>query len=229
MNYINYLSVDDHLELALIKARNNSESTYLRWRDLLRKFDVVRGRIDPVLNENANLDLIVRGLEDEQSSYYLKYTKINSDARLIIQIQLSRVWLYAAYEGMRTLHSACPRTCMTPHHEKPCGLYNCLKCHVGHVKNDLAVIRIPMAKGEVAGQVNKNPLPPKMKIVLLLMPDFNNEDRGKSGFLLENEGIETNSGSIYWAGVDKRIERVRPFSRRDYSDMLLSFYDAEHF
>lgn len=211
-----------------MKARQLGKPTFQRWREVLLRFDEIRDRIDPVMNENANLDVILRGMEADQVQCVQETGKMNTDARIRMQFQLSRVWLYGAYEGMRTLHQACPRTCSTPQHEKPCGEYTCLKCHISHVKNDLAVIRIPMAKGEVAGEVKNNPLPAQAMNELLSAPEFQPSEMPQNKFLLPNEGLVTNTGSVLWANYDHRLNRIRAFSRRDYSNRLLTFFDFLH-
>lgn len=213
------LGIGDHLELALVKARSRGDLAYQKWRTVLQKFDLIRGNIDPVLNENANLDVLLRCLEAEQAIHW------NPHARLRMQFQLSRLWIFGAYEGMRTLHQSMKRTCTTPPHEALCGLTTCLYCRVGHYKNDLAVNRVPMAKGEVAGAVNSPKFPNEILEVLTQHPEILLEEFPRNSFLLKHEGIASNTGTVVWVNYDKRVDRMVARSRLEHSDRLLAFFD----
>ena len=228
MNDSTDLSAIEHFELALVRAREMGEPTHAKWRNVQARFDRLRGCVDPVMNENANLDILLRAVEAHQYLNMLSGADFKQGDLLRMQIQLSRLWLFSAYEGFRALHRACPKTCNSINGKGVCGEYACVYCHIGHLKNDLAVIRIPMAKGQIADSVKSGVLPAEAMENLLAMPEFQSSNVPPSPFLLLNEGIVTDNGTIHWAGMDRRLGKIRSFSRRQYSDMIVSFFSYPH-
>jgi hypothetical protein len=215
--------------LALFKAReNDTDGTYQKWRKLLKEFDKLRSRVDPLADQNANLDILLRSFEDHLASHLKVDSKVPDDsAGIQIHIQLSRLWVLGTYEIIRSLHQLLRNSpiaaCLKSTGKKACGASSCIVCSIGHLKNEFAIARMVIAKGESAGDVKNPPLPPDMKERLLAVP----EDIAPpvSRFLVEGEGMT--SGIICWFQLDQRIEQKRLITRRALSDMILSWPEPE--
>jgi hypothetical protein len=212
---------------ALYKAReDDADGVYQKWRELLVTFDEHRSRIDPLADQNANLDILLRSFEDHLAAHVKSKGNLPDDsAGIQLHIQLSRFWVLGTYEFLRTLHLTLKRhdnpngTCLKKTDSKGCGKSGCIVCSIGHLKNEVAIARTVIAKGESAGDVMNPPLTDSMKERLLSAP--RDIAPRKSPFLVDGEGFIL--GTLSWFQHDKRIERDRIINRRELSDMILSW------
>ena len=189
-------------------------------------FDDLRGYRDPVADSNVGIDVLLRSFEKECSRRVQKRVGFDDDtAGLQFHIQLSRLWVYATYESLRTLHSCLLQASSARSEEclnargTGCGKSSCTCCVIGHLKNDFAVVRVPMTKHQVAGDVMKPPLE-ALDVERLRkqpVPDL----PPHNSFLLPDEGM-TEEGLIAWVKLDKRVGQLREFTRRSLSDSLLN-------
>lgn len=212
---------------ALFQARENDpEGNYGKWRDLLEEFDNLRSRIDPLADQNANLDLLLRSFEDHIVAYLERGGELSKEtAGLQLHIHLSRLWVLGAYETLRTLHSSLKNhdnphaKCLRSTDSKGCGEALCVVCSIGHLKNEAAIARTVIAKGEEAGDILNPPMTDEMKFELHSTPQIEAPDRNQ--YLVDGEAMR--AGSICWYQHDKRIGRSRLFTRRGLSDRILSW------
>lgn len=212
---------------ALYEARERDPNkAYRRWRELLKRFDLLRAGVDPVADQNANLDVLLRAFEDELALRLASGSNLDGDtAGLQLHIHLSRLWVFGAYEFLRTLHaylkdSKDPEAeCLKRTGRKGCGEAHCIVCSIGHLKNEMAVVRIGLAKKEVARDVLNPPLSERMLEDLKKEPPT--QPPPHSTFLLDGEGMKC--GVMVWVKHDIRVGRDRAFSRRDLSEKILSW------
>lgn len=203
---------------------HEQSETHTRWREVLKHFDDLRGYIDPIADQCSNIDCLLRSFENEFARDPQYKDNFGSNpAGLQLHIQLSRLWVFSVYEFLRSLHIAVKKhdhpagKCLKSTNSKGCGLADCTVCSIGHLKNDFAVVRVPMAKGDTAGDVFNPPLTGNMKTQICseevpVSPPY-------SKFLLPDEGMV--SGVMCWVKFDKRVDRNRLFLRRDLSDKVL--------
>lgn len=212
---------------ALYEARDRDpDKAYKRWRELLKRFDLLRAGIDPVADQNANLDVLLRAFEDELASRLASGGNLDGDtAGLQLHIHLSRLWVFGAYEFLRTLHmylkskENSESECLRRTGDRGCGEAHCIVCSIGHLKNEMAVVRIGLAKKEIANHVANPPLSKAMLDDLSQEPPVQHPPYSR--LLLEGEGMS--DGVMVWVKYDKRVERARTFSRRYLSDKILSW------
>lgn len=216
---------------ALSLARETDvDGTYASWRKLLKSCDLLRGRRDPLADQNANLDMLLRAFEHTVGERFRNgETLTNDTAGLQLHIHLSRLWVLGAYEFLRTLHQAIKSdhthpmaACMYPTNSKGCGKAHCVVCSIGHLKNEVAVVRMGLAKGEDAKAVSNPPLTQTMKDVLLAEPPV--EEPPVSEYLISREAMQ--DGIMCWVRHDNRVGRDRLISRRSLSNQILLFAHA---
>lgn len=210
---------------ALYRAQKENMEVFQKWRTVMAAFDKLRGYRDPVADSNVGIDVLLRSFEDEcrrRNKDEIGYK--DETAGLQFHFQLSRLWVSATYEYLRTLHSTLLKSdgrsgeCLNTGHVG-CGKRSCKCCAVGHLKNDFAVVRVPMTKNADAGDVLRPPLP--QGEVKLLKEQPVPEPPPHNPYVLKDEGM-TDEGVIAWVKLDKRIQQPREFTRRSLSDSVLN-------
>lgn len=215
---------------ALYQARHpRQETTYANWRTLLKRFEGYRGAIDPVADQSANLDVLLRSMEDDIEAELIAHGNLNHEAAgFQLHLHLSRLWVFGTYEFLRTLHclvkvhSHPEATCMKKSDSKGCGRASCVPCAIGHIKNEATLVRIALAKNDIAGDVKNPPLTEEMRQEINAEPEANRPP--VSRFLCDGEGQI--GGAMAWYVLDKRVDRYRVITRRDLSDRVLRSLDA---
>lgn len=212
---------------ALYCARQiHNDEKFKEWRKFLRRLEILRnGRIDPLADQNANLDMLLRTFESDIKKERLEKGSLKDNtAGVQLHLQLSRLWVLGTYEYLRSLHkvvkvhdhpAAC---CMRPSDSKGCGKLSCPCCAIGHLKNEAALVRIMLVKGGQATEVKNPPLTGGIKEKLL-----DEEYLGAppvDSFLFEFEGVV--DGVITWDVFDQRLERKRTISRLNLSNRVLA-------
>ncbi|WP_295447295.1 hypothetical protein [uncultured Pseudophaeobacter sp.] len=153
----------------------------------------------------------------------------DDSAGIQLHIHLSRLWVLGIYEVLRTLHLAIKKhdnpyaACLRTTNSKGCGFSSCVLCSIGHLKNETAIARMRIAKGETAGDIKNPPLTDSMREQLLNAPRETPPPKG--AFLVDGEGIDL--GTIFWFQHDIRIDRDRLISRRKLSDSILHWRTSE--
>lgn len=214
---------------ALYQARHPlQETTYSRWRLFLNRLESYRGVLDPVADQNANLDVLLRSMEENiQEEISTNVDMHQETAGLQLHIHLSRLWVFGAYEFIRSLHKRVSdhhhpdALCMRRTNSKGCGENSCVTCAIGHIKNELALVRMVLAKGEVAGDVRNPPLAHEMILKINAEPFAIAPPVSK--FLCQGEGLAR--GIMAWYVFDQRVDRHRTISRRDLSERILHGLD----
>lgn len=212
---------------ALYLARKaDACGTFDRWRKVLRDFDKIRGRIDPLADQNANIDILLRSFEDYLANHIADGGKLDDDtAGLQLHIQLSRLWVIGAYESLRSLHQEINShdnpyaQCLKRTNSKGCGSERCVLCSIGHLKNETNIVRVAIAKGEEAKDITNPPLPANLTEKLIQTKGEVTPPENR--FLIVGEGLQ--SGVIGWFQHDRRIKEKRFISRRSLSELIISW------
>ncbi|PWK57997.1 hypothetical protein C7455_11147 [Roseicyclus mahoneyensis] len=169
---------------------------------------------------DANIDLILRTLEDEQLEFQAKAGAHRDGGALFLQVSLSQGWLLATYELLRT---TCDHIhCVHPKEDKDLAIVSCLGCRVRTVKKHFSLVRISLAKFEPEGFQKRDSPPSHIKIE-------DHESETQVAQIYPGHGryhpelvFENNSGSIGWKLFDKKSGLGRTISRRWLSDLFLS-------
>lgn len=211
---------------ALFQARDSLQgTTYDRWRTLLKRFENYRGGIDPMADQNANLDVLLRFMEGNVEQELTRHGNLaHETAGFQLHLHLSRLWVLGTYEFLRTLHVQVKQhnhpvaNCMRATNSKGCGEASCVCCAIGHLKNEAALIRMVLAKNEVANDIRNPPLTEAMRMQISIEPSRNPPPVSK--FLCEGECQL--GGTIAWYVNDQRVGRHRVISRLELSDRVLN-------
>lgn len=212
---------------------------YEKQRQVFKHFDTLRGQRDPSADQLSNIDILIRTFEDACAEKKDGGGFDDDKAGLQLHIQLSRLWIFGIYEAIRRVHEVALKSSerteicrsakvlikqrgTTKERSSGCGLISCFCCKVGHLKNDLAVVRIPMTKQDDANDVLVPPLPTDFRDRLMKMAEPPLPPRRE--FLVDGEAMLP-SGSMAWVRLDKRIGRNRLFARRALSDQIVSYLD----
>ena len=212
---------------ALSGARQgNNDEKYKEWRKFLRRLQALGdGRINPLADQNANLDMLLLTLERDIKKERLEKGSLKDNtAGYQLHLQLSRLWVIGTYEYLRSLHKIVKvhdhpaARCLRPSDSKGCGKLSCACCAIGHLKNEASLVRVVLAKGDQAKDVRNPPLPEGIKENLLGEEYPGAPPVGR--FLFEFEGeVE---GVITWDVFDNRLKRKRTISRLDLSNRVLA-------
>lgn len=211
---------------ALYQARHPLQATtYDRWRAFLKRLEGYRGTLDPIADQSANLDVLLRAVEENiDEELALQGDLKNETAGFQLHLHLSRLWVLGTYEFLRTLHllikqhSHPAASCMRETNSKGCGEATCACCAIGHIKNETALVRMVLAKNEKANDVCNPPLTDAMRIKIGSDPPANPPAASK--FLCNGEGQV--GGIMAWYVYDKRVGRHRIISRLDLSERVLN-------
>lgn len=213
---------------ALFQARHPLQAkTYAEWRAFLKRLESYRGTLDPMADQNANLDVLLRSLEDTiEEKLAAKEDLRDNTGGFQLYLHLSRLWVLGTYEYLRTLHSQIRRqsqlaACMRDTGSKGCGEATCACCAIGHIKNETAVVRMVLAKNEPAKDLRNPPLTQAMRIKI--NSELPADPPPVSKFLCQGEGQI--DGIMAWYVWDKRVDRRRLVSRLDLSKRVLHCLD----
>lgn len=183
------------------RARTDFGPIYQQWvaasKTLAHHRNDPRGHANEHLD--ANLDLILRGIEQEQAlCMTLKGEKFGGGV-FFFQIALSKAWLFSVYEIIR---QSCETRCRS--REKPneyCREDGCIRCQaIRPLRDMLNTHRIPLAK------MQPESLP-------RTAPSITN-------YLSELE-IQNENGSIGWRSHSDRTGKTITTSRLEISDEIL--------
>jgi len=190
----------DTFENMTLQARNSYADTYTQWCSLDRKLAKIRGDAKGHSNFHldANLDLILRGIEDEQQEIVKCLGENRGGGAFFLQISLSKMWLLSVYEILRASldTQSIVDTCSASYF---CKNAECFRCSVLAVKQELAHFRVPVAGLEPANdKANKN-----FHAQIVVSNDHGSVGWRTPGYLSKN-----NSSDVV--------------SRRELSDLVLS-------
>ncbi|MEO1562589.1 MAG: hypothetical protein AAFR98_04070 [Pseudomonadota bacterium] len=211
---------------AMYFARDQHSRRFKRWRELFEKIDLLRGFRDPLADQNVNLDILLYSFEDVFQKRIENGLSFSEDtAGLQFHIHLSRLWVIGAYESVRSLHQHFRQNnsevahCLIDTVQKGCGLPSCLFCSIGHLKNELALVRTVIAKGQPAVSIDNPPLTLGDKECLSSLADYGQPP--PNDYLITGEGMGV-GGVVQWRVHDKRIEKQRTISRQELSNSILA-------
>jgi hypothetical protein len=212
----------DYLEELGRDARRLNTPLYDHWVKVYDRLSEIRndhqrarsGHLD------ANIDLILRCLENEQAEWFKQAGKIRGGGALFLQEFLSRSWILSSYEVLR----ATPSKVICEHNKDPIQepFIEGFCCRLCKLKKDFALIRMPLAKFEPANFNRKDQEPLQVashdhktnKIVKTNYPGH--------GAYHPPMATDQESGSIGWSVYVKKDRSARMVSRRDLSDAFLA-------
>ncbi|MEQ8922286.1 MAG: hypothetical protein RIE60_15940 [Roseovarius sp.] len=190
-----------NFQVMLDDARNRLPDLYQRWCRLGSLFASIRhdelGHSFEHLD--ANFDLVLRMLEQEQSRALGCYGKKIEGGVMFAQISLSKMWLFSVYEIVR-------QTCETPcagqtQSKSYCHDNACVRCKaLRPVRDRLNRFRVPLAK---------------------LQYEYDRVQTGKQSNYHAKMVIGNESGSIGWETYSSRTNTTETASRLELSNFIL--------
>jgi len=95
---------------ALFQARDSLQgTTYDKWRTLLKRFENYRGGIDPMADQNANLDVLLRSMEGNVEQELTRHGNLaHETAGFQLHLHLSRLWGQANSRAFYAIHHRFP-------------------------------------------------------------------------------------------------------------------------
>lgn len=184
-------------------GRDRFPEVYLQWRAVGAKLAECRG--DPRGHAfeylDANIDLTLRVIEEEQLKARLNFGKRFDGGGFFAQISLSKMWLFAVYEVVRqTCEQGCKHGAIP---SRKCEDASCYCCQtLKPVRNRLNCFRIPLAK---------------------LQPEDAQSKRAESKINYHAElVVDEDCGSVGWRAESGRTQTTEVTSRLALSNFVLS-------
>jgi hypothetical protein len=179
-------SVALQMERLLAQVRQDDQGVYEKWVEIGKK--LAQHRSDPSLHAkehlDGNVDIILRALEANQLLAFQNFGQMINGGSFHLQVSLSKMWLFAIYETVRTNCSFKP--CAGQQRESDyCDLDDCFRCKLRTVKDRLSFFRMPLAKLEpesCRGVVQQKNYQPEQVI---------DEDNGSFGWRATSEKTKT--------------------------------------
>ncbi len=199
-----------HLNAALEVALINAQTLHQQWIQVMHRFGSQFGAANLRMSHDARIDLLLRQLEAEL------LTRNHNVAEGLfcfdVQIALSEQWVLSSYEILR---SCCQFA----------GDRNLDVPKLKALRNRFALVRIPIAKYEIAGTNKKKP-----NIMLEPIPAIDDADNSAKPYDVDGTYIMPRSicmktGAIVWYPVDIAQNAAVPICRRDLSDEMLEIFD----
>lgn len=196
--------VSASIQDAIVRSREDFNVIYTRWRTVGQQLATLRrdprGHAYEYLD--SNIDLILRSIEREQQSAHAIFDQKIDGGIFFFQISLSKMWLFATYEALRTAVS--DSLCGAARRSADfCNADDCIRCKAQQVKKELAFFRVPLAKLE----------PEKYRSQMAEASRKNYHPQ-----LL----VDRDNGSVGWEAVSTRSEECRRSSRLALSDLVLA-------
>ncbi len=201
----------DLLETAYSLGMIGEAEIHKKWISVSHKLAAIAGVTHLVaLESNNRLDLMLRLVESERLER-LKSNSLNEiDWSLDLQISLSECWVLRAYEILR----ACKQQLKD---------YGPINPKLLSLQHRLAVVRVPIAKGEIESmdrKANKGYAP-----MLGRMGETVATPYELDGSYVMPRAICPETGAAMWYPVDMKARQTVAICRRDLSDELLSLFD----
>ena len=205
------MPASDLLENAFLLALSNQPELHKRWVRLSYSLAGIAGANHlSALQQNCRLDLLLRQLERERLARMKAPPANEVDWTLEIQSSLSQAWVLRAYEVIR----------VTKDRLRKNGRPNEKVTALAH---RLAVVRIPLGKGEIEKMDRK----PYREEPLMLIRAGETEafPYADDGTYNMPSGLCGETGAVMWWPVDVTAGETVAICRRDLSDEFLALFD----
>lgn len=205
------MPASDLLENAFLLALANQPELHKKWVRLSHRVAGIAGVNHlSALQQNYRLDLLLRQLEGERLARMQAPPANEVEWTPEIQSSLSQAWVLRAYEVIR----------VTKDRLRKDGRPNEKVTALAH---RLALVRMPIAKGEIAGMTKKaNKENPPMLIRAGETEAFPYADDGTYNML---SALCGHTGAALWGPVDVTAGATVAICRRDLSDEFLALFD----
>lgn len=193
-------SIALQLEHLLAQVRKDDQGIHGKWVELGAR--LAEHRSDPKLHAkehlDGNIDIILRALEANQLLAFQNFGEMINGGSFHMQVSLSKMWLFAIYETVRTNCSFKP--CAGQQKiENYCQADDCFRCKLRTVKVRLAFFRMPLAK---------------------LEPESGREAVQQRNYQPE-QVIDQDNGSFGWRAISEKSKTTETTSRLLLSDFVL--------
>jgi hypothetical protein len=205
------MPASDLLENAFLVALSNQPELHKKWVRLSHRVAGIAGANHLLaLQQNYRLDLLLRQLEDERLARMQAPPAHEVDWTLEIQSSLSQAWVLRAYEVIR----------VTKDRLRKNGRPNEKVTALAH---RLAVVRMPIAKGQIEGMLKRaNRENPPILVRAGETEAFPYADDGTYNM---PSGLCGETGAVMWWPVDVTAGETVAICRRDLSDEFLALFD----
>ena len=190
----------------------SDDELHKRWISVSFKLGAIAGAVHTLsVQRIGRLDMLLRLLEDERLERTKDDPANEPDWSLDLQFALSENWLLSAYEVARTAKEMLKRRS-----DKLPRLLT--------LENRLALVRMPIAKGEIQGmnQRTNRDNPP----MLVRAGDNTPEPYQADGSFIMPKSLCAETGSALWHPVDMTIVQTVAICRRDLSNELLGLFES---
>ncbi|MCH8685875.1 hypothetical protein [Pedomonas mirosovicensis] len=192
-------------------AMASDEELHKKWISVSFALGARAGNVHIIAAQRiGRLDMLLRLLEGERLKRMEGGPPKEPDFSLDVQSALSESWLLSAYEVVRAAKEQLKRR----GEERP----NLLV-----LEHRLAIVRMPIAKGEIQGMNQKaNRENPPM---LVKAGDDTPEAYQDDGSYILPRGLCGEVGAVVWYPVDMMTRETIAICRRDLSDEMLALFD----
>lgn len=206
------MKATDLLLAAYAIARAKDDKHHEQWISVSFKLGAIAGAVHTIsVQRIGRLDMLLRLLEDERLERLKDGPSNEPDWALDLQFALSESWLLSAYEVTRTGKEMLKRRS----EEMPKLL---------SLENRLALVRMPIAKGEIQGMNQKaNRDNPPM---LVRAGSDTPEPYQADGSFIMPKSLCEQTGSVLWHPIDMSLVRTIAIRRLDLSNEMLSLFDC---
>lgn len=192
-------------------AMANEQEIHKQWISISFKLAETAGIVHTVaLQRLGRHDLMLRLLESERIEAMKSEPSSEPEWSLDLQFSLSENWLLSAYEVVRAAKEQLKR----------CG--NDMPKLLA-LEHRLAIVRMPVAKGEIQGmnlKANRDNPP-----VLVKAGETEGEPYQSDGSYMMPRGLCVATGAALWLPVDIALGQTVEICRHDLSDEMLALFD----
>lgn len=205
------MKATDLLSAAYSIAMANEQELYKKWISISFKLAEAAGSVHIIaLQRIGRLDMMLRLLESERLESMKAELSNEPEWSLDLQFSLSENWLLSSYEVARAAKEQLKRRGD-----------DMFRLEV--LEHRLALVRMPVAKGEIQGMHLKanreNPL------VLVKAGDVEGGPYQADGSYMMPRGLCRETGAALWCPVDIALRQTVDICRRDLSDEILALFD----
>jgi hypothetical protein len=204
------------LDATIKIGMNQNLEIHKKWVHVQHRFSEVSGRASlTTFPPNTRLDLVLRQLEAETLETINDPSgdgAAESEFVTDFAVSLAEMWLMRSYELVRAAKCFCQKN----HIDFPPRL--------SAVLHDLALVRMPIDKGEIEGAIKKANKP-QLDALELILEGSDHEIKYAAGNYIPKKEICAQTGAIIWYPVNLETGDMVGICRRDLSDALLSAFD----
>lgn len=192
-------------------AMASDQELHKKWISISFKLGPIAGMVHTInLQRIGRLDMMLRLLEADRLEMMKAEPSDEVDMSLDVQFAFSESWLLLAYEVARAAKEQLKRR-----GEEMAKLLE--------LENRLALVRMPVAKGEIQGMhLKANKADPPM---LVKAGDDTPEAYQDDGSYIMPRSLCGEAGAVVWYPVDMATRETVAICRRDLSDEVLALFD----